>query len=735
MFAFSKIAELRRTLGRAVVSAGARLGGETTGDSLAGLSTVAALLRLAAEANVVTDATALTVTLPKTGDDLDARLAPLALARVGLEARWERRRPATLAATDLPAIAALEEGGLVVILALDATGNATVATADGDMSGPIEDIAATQVLLVGRADPINGDAEADERARIRSHPRLWLAGLFLGDRRRLMQMMVAAALLNLCGLAIPLYMRAIYDRVVPNLAVETMWALSLGVAIVLGFEFAFKHVRSTFVDAIGLRAGQIVQHRVMGGVLRAKGSQLRHSSGALMTALRDVEQLAILIPSAIVTFCIDLPYFAVFALLIAYVGGWVVVAPVIGAMLLAVVGIAGALGLKHAAGRATKLMQARHNLIVDVGEGLGTIKAAQAEGRFLKRWDTLSDHIAITGRATREWSEGPGGVAALLVQLVTVMVVIVGVFQIKGGDLSVGGLVACTMLAGRAMVPVSGAITLLSRAYQSLAQFQGLSTLLALEPEVESGDPALGGRAIRGELSFKAAAYSFPGTPEPVLSGLNFTIRPGERVALIGRSGSGKTTLLQMLAGMAAPTAGRLHVDGHDITHYSAGQLRARIGYAAQDAVLFDLSVRDNVLMGVDKVNEQLFERACAAAGVDNFARRLPDGYGFKVGPRGDRLSGGQRQSLILARALVRNPHLLLLDEPTEAMDLLTEQSMIASIKAWLPNRTLILATHRPALLSLVERVIWLEDGKVVADQPVDAVLSRLNRQTAANAA
>ncbi len=700
---------------------------------LPGLSTTAALLVLARAANVETDATALTVTLPKSGEDLDPRLAPLALARVGLEARWEKRRPATLTASDLPAAALLRSGGLVVILSL-AAGVATIATADGEMSGPLADIEATQILLVGRADPINGDSKSEERERIRANPRLWLLGLFVGDRKRLIQMMAAAALLNLCALAIPLYMRAVYDRVVPNLAIETLWALSLGVCLVLAFEFAFKHVRSTFVDAIGLRVGQIVQHRVMGAVLRARGGQLRHSSGSLMTALRDVETLAVLVPSAIVTFCVDLPWFLVFALLIVSVGGWVVVAPVLGAALMACVGLVAAWGLKRAGGRATRLMQARHNLVVDINEGLGTIKAAQAEGGFLKRWDVLSDHIAVTGRSAREWNEGPGGIAAMLVQLVTVLVVIIGVFQIRAGAMSVGGLVACTMLAGRAMVPVSSAITLISRAYQSLAQFTALSSLLVLEPEQDAGDPSLAARRLHGELSFAGVAFAYPQAPRPVLTNLNFTIAPGERVALIGRSGSGKSTLIQMMAGMVAPTEGRLRVDGHDIANYAAARLRSRIGYAAQDAVLFDASLRDNILLGVEVVDESLFERAAIAAGVDPFARKLPDGYGFVAGPRGHKLSGGQRQAVILARALARDPALLLLDEPTEAMDLLTEQAVIAGLKAWAPGRTLILATHRPALLTLVDRVIWLDDGKVVADQPVAAVMARINPQ-AANAA
>lgn len=722
--------DFRRWLGALLTKAGTRVSGAA--HEIAGLGTTTALLRLAHEAKVETNAAQLTITLPKTGDDIDPRLAPLALARVGLEARWEKRGAASLTPSDLPAAALLASGGMIVFLKLE-SGIATVDTAAGELSGPLADIGVTQLLLVGRADPVNGDSEAAERDRIRSNPRGWLLGLFLGDRKRLAHMMLAAALLNLCALAIPLYMRAVYDRVVPNLAIETLWALSLGVCLVLGFEFAFKHVRATFVDAIGLRAGQVVQHRVMGAILRAKGGQ-RHSSGGLMTALRDVEALAVLVPVALVTFCVDLPYFFIFALLIVSVGGWVVVAPVLGAALMAGVGVVAAWGLKRAGARATKLMQARHNLVVDINEGLGTIKAAQAEGRFLRRWDVLSDHIAVTGRSAREWSDGPGGIAALLVQLVTVLVVVVGVFQIKAGAMSVGGLVAATMLAGRAMVPISSAITLVSRAYQSLAQFAGLSSLLTLDPEPDTGDPALATRGVKGELVFAGVAFQYPGAPQPVLSGLKFTITPGERVALIGRSGSGKSTLIQMMAGMVSPTEGRLRVDGHDITHYATAQLRSRIGYAAQDAVLFDMSLRDNILLGVETIDESIFESACRASAVDAFAKRLPDGYGFRTGPRGDRLSGGQRQAVILARALVRNPAMLLLDEPTEAMDLLTEQSVIAGLKSWLPNRTLILATHRPALLTLVDRVIWLDDGRVVADQPVDAVLSRLHPQ-AANAA
>jgi ATP-binding cassette subfamily C protein LapB len=581
------------------------------------------------------------------------------------------------------------------------------------------------VLLVGRADPVC-DGEAEERRRIREAPRTWLLGLLFADRRQLVHLIMAAALLNLCALAVPLYMRAVYDRVVPNLAIETMWALSVGIALLLAFEYAFRSVRADFVDAIGMRLGQLVQHRVMWGLLRARPDGPRHSTGALMTALRDVEAMAVLVPMAVVTFLVDVPFFLVFALMIYVVGGAVVVAPLLGAAVLALAGVAAAAGLRRAGGRATKLSQARHELVADVGDGLGTIKANGAQGALLRRWDGVADHVALAARAARRWNDAPGNLGALLVQLVTVLIVVIGVFQIKAGAMSVGGLVAATMLAGRAMVPISSAITLAARGYQSIAQLTGLTSLLAIEPEEEAGDPALAARAIRGDMALHGLSYRYPEAPMPVLDAISLRIRPGERIALIGKSGSGKSTLLRLLAGLASPSEGRLLIDGHDVSRYAAARLRARIGYCAQDAILFDASLRDNIVLGLDRVDEPMFERAAAASGVAAIADRLPDGYGTRLGSRGGRLSGGQRQAVLLARALARDPALLLLDEPTEAMDLATEAAIIAGLRPLLDGRTLLLATHRPALLTLAERVIWIEDGRIVADQPAEAVIDRL---------
>ncbi|RZM16820.1 MAG: hypothetical protein EOP67_62800, partial [Sphingomonas sp.] len=390
----------------------------------------------------------------------------------------------------------------------------------------------------GHADPIATDSgDAAEATLSERNPKLWLVASFLGERRMLTQLVVAAVLLNVCAMAIPLYMRAIYDRVVPNLAIESLWALSVGITIVLIFEFVFKSVRSAYVEAVGVRVAQAVQHRAMAAFLHARSAK-SHSAGGLMTALRDVEGLSLLVPQAVVAFFVDLPFFFLFLALIGLIGGWTVAAPVLGAGALLIVGLVCNYAVKLASKRTSKLMQARQDLAVDLADGLETIKANQAEGRFLFRWDNVSDHLAIGGKTTRKWTELPGTTSPAVVQMVTVLVVVIGVFQIKSGAMTTGALVACTMLTGRAMVPVSSAITMMSKANQSLSQFAGLARILALPAERQVSDPGVRRTPVAGRFGLEGVSITHKGAASPSLAGVSLTIAPGEKVALIGKSGS-----------------------------------------------------------------------------------------------------------------------------------------------------------------------------------------------------
>lgn len=696
--------------------------------ALAPMTAVEGLVQLAALCGRETSAEMLTAALPVSGGDLDPRHAPFALARVGLEASWSPRRARAIAMADVPLLAPVAAGGCIVVAAVEPAGRLRIVDRDGARSIPAADLEPTlapEMLACGHVDPANGDVTAEGADLAQRNPRLWLLGCFLAERRLLTQLVVAAVLLNLCALAIPLYMRAIYDRVVPNLAIESLWALSAGVVLVLLFEFGFKHVRQAYVDAVGVRVGHAVQHRAMASFLRARGARTQ-SSGKLMTALRDVEGLALLVPQAVATFMVDLPFFFLYLVLIALIGGWAVAAPVLGGLALAIVGMVCNYAVKLASRRSSKLMQSRQDLAVDVAEGVLTIKANQAEGHFLQRWDVVSDHLAMSGKTTRKWNELPGSMAGLLVQMVTVLVVVVGVFQIKAGVMTTGALVACTMLTGRAMVPVSAAISMASKAYQSLAQFAGLAAVIALPPERQVADPAVKRAPVKGEFRLAEVGVAYPGAAQPSLSDVSLSIMPGERIALIGKSGSGKTTLLQLLAGLAEPQSGTLTIDGHAQGHFAAAQLRRGLVYAAQDAALFDTTIWDNILLGMEEPDEEIVEAAIRASGLDGFVSRTVEGYCRRVGPRGSRLSGGQRQSVLLARALVRDPTVLLLDEPTASMDVGSEQAVIRGLAEATRGRTLIVATHRMALLDIVDRVIWLENGRVTADRPREEVVAML---------
>ena len=671
----------------------------------------------------------LTGALPAFGGELAPSFVPEALARVGLLAHWSPIAIDQLESTDLPALLRCRQGGALVVHTVLHGGFAVIEDSQGRHPIVLARLAALvedDVLMVGPADPDQHGHDSETVELVSRNPRLWLAGAFLAEKRRLGQLALTGALLNLCALTVPLYMRAIYDRVVPNLAIESLWALSAGVAIALLFELILRHVKAGFVEGVGIRVGQAVQHKAVSAILRGRAHDKDNNVGALMTALRDTEQLALLVPVAFVTFAVDMPAILAFFLLIAMIGGWTVLGPALGALALIGVGLVTNFALKLASRKASRLVQARNNLIVEVAEGWQTIKANQGEGRFLTRWDTISDHMGLSTQDTRKWQEMPMHMASLLVQLVTVLVVVIGVFEIKAGTMTQGAMIAVIMLTGRTMGPVSMAISTMARLYQSLSQISGLVRVLKTEPERRVSDPSIAQGRLAGGFAVKDITYRFADASEDSLRGVSFSIEPGEKVALIGKSGSGKSTLLQLLAGLLPKQDGHLTVDGHAIDQYAASQLRRSIVYAAQDADIFDTTVWDNILLGIQEPDTALVERAIRCSGLDSFLARSVEGYMRKTGPRGSALSGGQRQTVLLARALIRDPQVLLLDEPTASLDITSEQAIIAGLREATADRTLIIATHRLALLDLVDRVIWLEDGRIVADRPKADVLTML---------
>ena len=699
---------------------------------------VTALEKLAGACGKPASAAMLTAALPLADGQMDPRFVPLAMARAELDARWSPLRLRSLTPSDFPVVALVRTGGALLITGRTGRDRLQIEDATGarEVNETIlQELVGDDVLTCGHIDPENGASFEEERSLVQRNPKLWLLGLYMSERSKLQKMIVAAILLNICALAVPLYMRAIYDRVIPNLAIESLWALSIGVAIVLVFEFVLKHVRSSFIDAVGVRVGQLVQHRAMTSFLNARIKRPDNNVGMLMTALRDIEAVTLLVPLAVVTFVIDVPFFFAYLALIVVIGGWTVAGPVMGAGAMALVGIITSYALKLSSAKSTKLMQARSNLVVDVAEGIATIKANQAEGRFLRQWDIVSDHIGIGAQTSRKWTELPGSMSGFVVQFVTVMVVIIGVFQIKAGVMTSGAMIAVTMLTGRAMVPVSNAIGVVSKAYQSMAQLAGLAQILTMEAERDISDPAIARRPIVGRICLNDVTCRYHEAAETSLTNVSLSIERGEKIAIIGRSGSGKSTLLRAISGMLPVESGAITVDGHMMSQFAAAHLRKSIVYAGQDAGLFNSSIWENILLGMEEPEEQVVERAITVSCLDRFVSRSVEGFTRNIGPGGCKLSGGQRQSLVLARALIRDPGTLLLDEPTASMDINAEQGVINGLRTSMNGRTLIIATHRMALLEVVDRIILVEGGKIVADRPQREMLAKLRDQYQASPA
>jgi ATP-binding cassette subfamily C protein LapB len=389
-------------------------------------------------------------------------------------------------------------------------------------------------------------------------------------------------------------------------------------------------------------------------------------------------------------------------------------------------GLVAATGLGAMSERGSKLSRARSNQVVDVVDGLTTIKSNQYEGKFLRDWSVVSDHLAISGHAQRRWIEWSNGLTAMSVQGVTILVLIVGVYLMQTGEMTVGALIACSLLAGRAMAPIAQATMLLSKANQAIAQFASLSELIALPAEKDIASATISGKRIRGGLEFKGVSFAYEEGGPAALKDVSFSVQRGERIALIGKSGSGKSTLLQLAAALCEPATGKVLFDGFPMDQYGVSRVRSAVSYAGQDAILFDMSLKENLLLGALEASEEDMIHAVKITGVDLIAAGLTDGFGARLGPRGSRLSMGQRQSVIVARALIRKAPILLLDEPTASLDAGSESRLRDGLMGLPRDQTMIITTHRMELLPVVDRVIWLEDGRIVADKSRDEVLAQL---------
>ena len=672
---------------------------------------------------------ALIVGLPLEEGRLTPDLSVRALNHTGFSARLAHRRLAEVDAATLPCVLFLKGERAALLLAFE----------DDDViisrpeSGGEERIDAGALaaehngyVLFAKPRSLRTSISSMAAPNRQETGRRWFWGTIAEAWPIYAEVALAAVMINLFALASPLFVMNVYDRVVPNQAIETLWALSLGVVTVFIFDFALRTLRSYFVDAAGKVADIKLTSKIFSQVLGIQMSAKPGSSGAFANNLREFETLRDFFTSATLVAVIDLPFVLLFVAIVGFIGGPVAIVPALAIPIVIVTGLLMQLPLRRMTEATFKEAAQKHGILVESLNGLETIRATGAEGRTQRAWEDSVDATATSTTRARFYATLGVNVAALAQNLTTVGVVIFGVHRIGEGVLTVGALVACTIITGRAMAPLGQVAGILTRYHQARAAYQALTQLMALPIERPAGKTFLHRPSFEGHIAFRGVSFGYPGERLRALDGVSFEIEPGEKVGLIGRVGSGKTTVEKLLLGFFQPDEGALLLDGTDLRQIDPADLRRQIGAVLQDVTLFQGTLRENITLGAGHIDDERVLEASRLSGVDAFASRHPLGYDLQVGERGAHLSGGQRQAVSIARALLHDPPVFLFDEPTSAMDNSAENRFKRQLETILPGKTLLLVTHRTSLLSLVERLIVLDGGKLVADGPKNDVLQAL---------
>lgn len=540
---------------------------------------------------------------------------------------------------------------------------------------------------------------------------------------------LASVVVNTIAVVSSLFVMNVYDRVIPNSAYETLWVLAAGVTLAYVFDFLLRTMRSHFVDLAGRNADVVLSSKLIDKVLSMRMDAKPESTGALVNNLREFESLREFFSSTTFLACIDIPFLALFFVLLAFIGGPLVVLPLVAMPVLLGVGVYLQMAARRSAEKSYRHNMQKNALLVEMVNGLETVKGCMAESRMQRLWEAVAGISAQSSNEARKYSSRAVSFATFVTQMVTVGMVIWGVYRISAGEMSMGGLIGCNILVGRIMAPLLQLASLLTRLQNSRVSLKALDTLMELPSENQDQSACMDFGSLSSEFVMDNVTFTYPGAQMPALNGVSLRIRPGEKVGVIGRMGSGKSSLGKLLVGLYQPKEGSVSFGGVDIRQLATADLRSRVGFLPQEVILFYGTVRDNIALGDPTINDHLILRASAISGVADVVKHHPAGYGAQVGEQGRNLSGGQRQAVGLARALVRDPDVLILDEPTSNMDVDSERLVQQRLAPILGDKTLILITHRLSMLRIVDRLIVMEAGKVLMDGPRDAVLAKLQEQ------
>lgn len=554
----------------------------------------------------------------------------------------------------------------------------------------------------------------------------WFWGAVLEQKPIFKDVLGAAFLINLFALAMPLFTMNVYDRVVPNFAIETLWVFAGGITIIILLDYVVRLLRGHFISLVSNRIDLKLSALIMERVLGMRMSQRPASVGAFASNLRSFETVRDFIASATITALIDLPFAILFLLTLIWISWPLVLAPVVGIVIVVIYSYMVQHKMRELSETTFRAAALRNSTLVESLTALETIKAHGAESQMQAKWEKTTAFLARVNSDLKLLSAASINGASVIQQLVNVTVVIAGVYLIHEKMMSMGGLIAATMLAGRAMAPVGQVVGLLLQYEGAKNSLASLEKIMATPSERSDESAFIHRPEILGQIEFKNVHFSYPGRSEEALRGVSFKITPGERVVIIGRVGSGKSTMEKLILGLYAPTKGAVLLDDVDLRQLDPADLRRSLGYVEQDSMLFYGSLRENITIRAPYADDRAVVAAAELAGLTEFVNSHPEGFDMLISERGESVSGGQRQSIAIARAALLDPPILLLDEPTSAMDYPSEAQFKERIGKYAQHKTMIIVTHRPSLMDLASRIIVVDNGMVVADGPKDKVMAAL---------
>ncbi|MEZ9511920.1 ABC transporter [Vibrio breoganii] len=658
-------------------------------------------------------------------------LFPRAAERAGLVAKEQSAPLKKVSDLVLPAVLLTGENEACVLLSVDhEKGQAEIVGRDTGFVATTVTLKDLEEDYSGRYFLIKKQFRFDQRSPeiLKTRKGHWFWGTLKESRSIYRDVLIASILINIFAIATPLFTRIVYDKVVPNLAFESLWVLASGIVVIFIFDLLLKSLRSYFIDVAGKKSDIIISSKLFSKVMGIRMEARPPSVGAFARHLQEFESIREFFTSATIAALIDLPFAVLFLVVIWLIAGNVVLVPIVCVTLLILHSLLIQRPLRNSIEEGSRLASQKYANLIEALSGLESLKMFGAQSQFQYRWEEAVAHMANWNIKSRRITDSVQNSAGFLQQSSNVGMLIMGVYLISEGELTMGGLIAATMLSGRAIGPLVQVALLSTRYNQAKSSMTIIEQVMSMPDEQEEDKRYIHRPVLQGKIELDKVTFNYPDAPVSSIRDVSLTIRPGEKVAIIGRIGSGKTTLERLIMGLYKPTEGHVRIDDTDIQQLHHTDVRSNIGCVPQDITLFYGSIRDNITLGKQLAEDNEVMIAAKRAGVTEFTMKDPAGLERQVGEGGLLLSGGQRQAVAVARALLGRPPILLLDEPTSAMDNRAEALFKNELKNLSNEETLVLITHKTSMLEVVDRLIVMSAGSVVADGPKEKVLAELQK-------